>query len=175
MKICLSSASEDLSYAQQLAGMLPGLLADADAGEVTVYAPQEDAEREARLAESRFVVFLASPAALQSAGVARDIEQILGMQDPYAKHCITVMLHPVALDGPLAGLRSVDAVSRPIAEVAAEVAYYATWDSNTPAPESTMARRARSPPRRLRRPKPRRARPHPCRSRLHLRHPHRRR
>ena len=84
MKIYLSSASEDLTYAQQLAGMLPGLLADADVGEVTVYAPHEDAEREARLAESRFVVFLVSPAALQSAGVARDIEQILGMQDPYA-------------------------------------------------------------------------------------------
>ncbi|HEY7342907.1 MAG TPA: toll/interleukin-1 receptor domain-containing protein [Ktedonobacterales bacterium] len=128
MNIYLSSAGEDLAYAQQLAGMLPGLLADADVGDVTVYAPQDDAEREARLAESRFVVFLVSAAALQSAGVARDIEQVRGMENPYAKHCITVTLQPVALDGYLAGLRSVDAISRPIAEVAAEVAYYATWE-----------------------------------------------
>lgn len=131
MKIYISAAREDLTIARQIADLLPRYLTDADGGDggdSAIFLPSDDDEREARLAESQFIALLLSPAALRSPGVQRDIEQMRRLRAEDAlKFFITVVLQPVSLDEDLAQLRSVDAVARPIEEVAEEVAYYATW------------------------------------------------
>lgn len=141
MHIYISSASEDLSVARQLAGLLARHPTIASAGDTTIYNPLDDptllelderdthAARETKLAESNFIVLLLSHAALRSSSVLHDIEQVRRLRDEYAiKFFLTVLLQPLTLDGPLASLPAiVDATSRPLDAVADEIAYYTTW------------------------------------------------
>src|SRR5260370_41010044 len=136
----MSCSEEDLAVARELVDGLSGHFSPAAAAAHTIYNPLDDLElagkdegavmaaREAKLGESNFIVLLLSPSALHSPGVVRDLEQVRQMHPKYPnKFYLTVLLQPVTLDDDLAKLRSIDATSRSLDDVAAEVAYYTTW------------------------------------------------
>jgi len=145
MRIYISSSREDLSVARNLANQLPSHPTLADVGEVIVYTPldnlalagtddtssgewQEAAARaERQMADSGYIVLLLSPAAQQSPWVTRDLDQVSRLRSGDAmKFIVKVTLQPIPPTPALDGLQSIDAVSRPLDEVVAEVAYYAT-------------------------------------------------
>jgi hypothetical protein len=136
----MSCSEEDLPVARQLVDGLGRHFSPAAAAAHTIYNPLDDPElagkdegavmaaREAKLGESNFIVLLLSPSALRSPGVVRDLEQVRQMRLQYPnKFYLTVLLQPVTLDDDLAKLRSIDATSRSLDEVAAEIVYYTTW------------------------------------------------
>src|SRR5258706_9354206 len=136
----MSSSEEDLPVARALVDGLGRHFSPAAAAGHTIYNPLDDPElagkdegavmaaREAKLAESNFIVLLLSPSALRSPLVVRDLEQVRQMRLKYPnKFYLTVLLQPVMLDDDLAKLRSIDATSHSLDEVAAEYAYYTTW------------------------------------------------
>ena len=140
MRIYISCSEEDLPVARALVDGLGRHFSPAAAAAHRIYNPLDDPElagkdegavmaaREAKLGESNFIVLLLSPSALRSPGVVRDLEQVRQMRLKYPnKFYLTVLLQPVTLDDDLAKLRSIDATSRSLDEVAAEVAYYTTW------------------------------------------------
>src|SRR5258706_309235 len=136
----MSSSEEDLPVARALVDGLGRHFSPAAAAGHTIYNPLDDPElagkdegavmaaREAKLAESNFIVLLLSPSALRSPGVVRDLEHVRQMRLKYLnKFYLTVLLQPVTPDDHLAKLRSIDPTSPSLDEVAAEVAYYTTW------------------------------------------------
>jgi hypothetical protein len=150
MQIYISSSQADLPVATQLADLLARHLSAASVGDVTIYTPRDNSAQagiaEQQMAGSGFVVLLLSPAALSDPGVARDLDQVRRLRAADAvKFFVTVVLQPLppapAFDDALAGLRSVDAVSSPLDEAAAQLAYYATWR-----PRQTGGRVAFAPP-----------------------------
>ncbi len=154
MRIYISSATEDLPLARQLASLLARHPSGASIGDTTIYNPLDDpnlaekdesarlAAREAKLAESNFVALLLSHAALQSPEVLSDIEQMSRLRDSgQVKFFVAVLLQPLTLDRFLGSLRHVDATSRPLDDIADEVAYLTTWK-----PRFTGARIVFAPP-----------------------------
>src|SRR5258708_14115139 len=139
VRIYMSSSEEDLPVARALVDGLGRHFSPAAAAGHTIYNPLDDPElagkdedavmaaREAKLAESNFIVLLLSPSALRSPGVVRDLEQVRQMRLKYPnKFYLTVLLQPVTLDDDLAELRSIDATLRSLDEVAAEIVSYTT-------------------------------------------------
>src|SRR5262249_47491550 len=131
---------DDLPVARALADGMRRHFSTAAAAAHTIYNPLDDptlagqdeptimAAREANLAACNFIVLLLSPSALHSAGVMHDLEQVSRMRPSYPnKFYLTVLLQPVTLDEDLAKLRSIDATSRSLDAVAAEIVYYTTW------------------------------------------------
>jgi hypothetical protein len=140
VRIYISCSEDDLPFARELVDGLSRHFSPAAVAAHTIYNPLDDPElagkdegavmaaREAKLGESNFIVLLLSPSALRSPGVVRDLEQVRQMRLKYPnKFFLTVLLQPVTLDDDLAKLRSIDATSHSLDEVAEEVAYYTTW------------------------------------------------
>ncbi len=160
MRIYISSSREDLPLARRLADLVARQPALAGDSSLTIYTPldnmalagtedtastewqQAAARAEQQMGQSGFIVLLLSPAALRSPWVARDHEQVRALRAADAlKFIITVTLQQDAVPPALDDLRSVDAASRPLEEVAGEVAYYATWR-----PRQTGGRTVFGPP-----------------------------
>jgi TIR domain-containing protein len=140
VRIYISCSEEDLPVARALVDGLGRHFSPAAAAGHTIYNPLDDPElagkdegavmaaRRAKLAESNFIVLLLSPSALRSPLVVRDLEHMREIRTSYPnKFYLTVLLQPVTLDDDLAKLRSIDATSRSLDEVAAEIVYYTTW------------------------------------------------
>lgn len=140
MRIYMSSSEDDLAVASELEEGLRRHFSSADAAANTIYNPLNDpmlagqdepavmVAREAKMAESNFIVLLLSPSALRSPVSRHDLEQVRRMRLSYPnKFYLTILLQPVTLAEDLADLRSIDASSRSLDEVAAEIAYYTTW------------------------------------------------
>ncbi|MGZ3674879.1 MAG: hypothetical protein ACXVCO_11265, partial [Ktedonobacterales bacterium] len=155
MRIYISSAREDLPVARELAGLLTRHPDVASTGDTTIYNPLDDpalagkserdvlAAREAKIAESQFIILLLSQVAMSSPEVWSDIEQVRILRESEAvKFFLIVQLSPFDLDEPLASIISINAVRRSLDAVAGEVAYYTTWR-----PRQTGARVVFAPPR----------------------------
>lgn len=140
MRIYISSAKEDLPVARQLADLLARHPSVASTGDTTIYNPFDDpdlvgkserdmlAAREAKMAESNFIILLLSQTAMSSPEVWRDIDQVRLLRESGAvKFFLIVQLSPFDFDEPLASIISINAVRRPIDTIVGAVAYYTTW------------------------------------------------
>src|SRR5260370_19632253 len=107
----MSSSEEDLPVARALVDGLGRHFSPAAAAGHTIYNPLDDPElagkdegavmavREAKLAESNFIVLLLSPSALRSPGVERDLEHVREILSSYPnKFYLTALLPPTTLD-----------------------------------------------------------------------------
>jgi hypothetical protein len=154
MRIYISCAREDLPLAQQLAELVAHHPSVSSAGDTTIYNPLDDpdlsgkdehdveAMRRAKMAESDFIIFLLSQAAMSSSAVWFDIEQARLLRNAGAvKLFLTVPLSPFDFDEPLSSFLSVSGVQRRIEDIADDVARYTTWR-----PRQTGGRIVYAPP-----------------------------
>ena len=154
MRIYISCAPEDQPLARQLAELVARHPSVAGGGETTIYNPLDDpdlsgkdehdveAMRRAKLADSDFIIFLLSQAAMSSSEVRFDIEQARLLRNAGAvKLFLTVPLSPFDFDEPLSSFLSVNGVRRRVEDIANDVARYTTWR-----PRATGGRIAFAPP-----------------------------
>src|SRR5215469_10216744 len=154
MRIYISCAPQDLPLARQLAELVARHPHVAFAGDTTIYNPFDDPDlkgkdehdvqviRQTKMAESDFIIFLLSQAAMSSAEVWFDIEQARLLRNAGAvKLFLTVPLHPFDFEDPLSSFYSVNGVRRRIEDIADDVARYTTWR-----PRQTGGRTVYAPP-----------------------------